>query len=228
MLKISEIVTNQIITEAKQREDEHISSGKLSASMLGNPTQWQVLKWLGVPPREHSNYTYCKFERGRNVENFIIEKLQSAGVELISQELVEYKNVAGLIDIYLPETNEIIEIKSTANSAFRYIVKDGLAKENHILQTCLYAKAKGAERFSIAYVATDDYRVCQFDFRTADHLGKIEKIIADFNGYIKRKEIPEFKALSKWQEMEKYNDYPEWKKMTKNELKQKAKQLYVN
>ena len=50
MIKISEIVTNQIVNEAKLREDEHVSSGKLSASNLGNPLQWQeIAKYNNYP-----------------------------------------------------------------------------------------------------------------------------------------------------------------------------------
>ena len=228
MIKISEIITNQIVEAAKKRDSEHVSSGGLSASMLGNPLQWQVLKYLNVEPVAHDNYTYCKFQRGRDVEDFIFNQLVESGLVASSQEKAEYNGVSGLIDIYVPKTNEIIEVKSTTNMAFKYIVKGGMAKKNHILQACLYALAKEADTFSVAYVASDDYRVCQFQYRTADYKDEIDQIIADFNMAIKKKMIPEFVAKEKWQTMEKYSMYPEWSNLNSSQLASKARRYERN
>ena len=228
MIKISEIIIKQIVDAAKKRDSEHVSSGGLSASMLGNPIQWQILKYLKVEPVAHDNYTYCKFQRGRDVEDFIFNEVVKSGAKASSQEKAEYNGVSGLIDIYLPDTNEIVEVKSTTNMAFKYIVKGGMAKKNHILQACLYALAKEADTFSLAYVASDDYRVCQFQYRTADYKDEIDQIIADYNSAIKKKMIPEFMAKEKWQVLPKYSMYPEWLDLNSSQLSKKAKELYEN
>lgn len=226
MFNVGETLTKQIVAEAKKREDDHISSGKLSASMLGNPTQWQVLKWLGVPGKEHDEYTYCKFQRGRDVEDFVYDKLKLAGQKVGSQEKAEYRNTVGLIDIYFEDTGEIIEVKSTTNAAFRFIMREQKAKENHILQACLYALAKGQDSFSLLYVASDDYRCAQFEYNTADYKDQVDSIIDEFESWTTRKEIPEFKPKQKWQNILKYSMYPDWTTMNSSALKREAKKLY--
>lgn len=226
MLKISDILINQVVKEAKKREDEHESSGKLSASMLGNPLQWQVLKYLGVEPKEIDNYTYCKFQRGRDVEDFVFDKVVASGISADSQKKAEYRNVVGLIDIYIPDPKEIIEVKSTTNGAFKYIVKEGTAKKNHILQACLYALSEDLDEFSLVYIASDDYRSCQFQYRTADYKDQVDEIIDTFEETIKAKKIPKFEAVEKWQTIDRYSMYPDWMKLSKNQLIKKAKELY--
>lgn len=225
MLDIGVLVKKQIVAEAKQREEEHVSSGGLSASMLGNPLQWQVLKYLGVKQKEHDDYTYCKFQRGRDVEDFIFDKLVASGINASSQKKAKYRNCVGLIDIYLPETNEVYEIKSTTNAAFRFIKKSG-AKRNHILQACLYALSVGADTFSVVYVASDDYRCEQFKFNTKDWGSRVDEIIDAFETAIKSKVIPTFVAKEKWQEQAKYSMYPEWSNVNSSYLSKKAKELY--
>jgi hypothetical protein len=226
MLKISDILIDQIVSEAKRRDDEHISSGKLSASMLGNPLQWQVLKYLGVEPKEIDNYTYCKFQRGRDVEDFVFDKVMASGIKASGQEKAEYRNCVGLIDIFVPETKEIIEVKSTTNQAFKYIVKEGMAKENHILQAALYALAKEVDEFSLVYIASDDYRSCQFQYRTADYKDKVDSAIDEFEAVIEAKKIPKFEAKMAWQKIPQYSMYPEWTKLNIIQLDKKAKELY--
>ena len=226
MLKISDILINQVVKEAKKREDEHISSGKLSASMLGNPLQWQVLKYLGVEPKEFDNYTYCKLQRGRDVEDFVFDKVVASGIKADSQKKANYRDVVGLIDIYIPEPKEIIEVKSTTNGAFKYIVKEGMAKKNHILQACLYALSEGLDEFSLVYIASDDYRSCQFQYRTEDWKDKVDEIIDTFEETIKSKKIPKFEAVEKWQTIAQYSMYPEWTKLNTLQLNKKAKELY--
>jgi len=61
-------ISKKVVEENKQRELNHVSSGRLSASMLGEPLQWQILKIKGVKPKEIDEYTLRKFIRGKDVE----------------------------------------------------------------------------------------------------------------------------------------------------------------
>lgn len=224
MLDVNKLIATRLRTENALREAKHTPSGKLSASMLGSPIQWQVLKYLGVEQRPVDDYTLAKFKRGNHVEDFIVETVKLSDPKLKQQVECNYKGCIGYLDI-LTGDEYPIEVKSTTNKAFSWIKKDG-AKKAHILQGCYYALALKKDRFSVLYVASDDYRTFRFDFLTRQYQNEVDKAISLFNKVVERKEIPVFEALEKWQADEKYNPYPEWINLSKDTLEEKAKTLY--
>ena len=125
---IDSTIDNQIRDELKKRNEEeaakHKSSGKLSASMLGLPLQWQVLKVLGVPGREFDDYTLRKFQRGKDVESWLMKFLRAAE----KQKFVEYRNCVGYVDALVDtsgwEQNHGViplDVKSVANMKFKRV-----------------------------------------------------------------------------------------------------------
>ena len=238
---IDRVVGKKTLDDVKKKDAVHVRSGKLSASMLGDPLQWQVLKVLGVEGEPLDEYVVRKFLRGNHVESWIMQYLDADATVLNDkQDFANYRGVNGYIDAMVntakwdfPKGLIPVEIKSVANSKFSRIVgtasKPGNGPDRgHCLQAVLYALSKGTEWCAVMYVAADDYRVQTFMIKVEDFKAEVDKIIDEFNEAMKSKIIPEFKCIEKWQENVKYNRYPEWMSKNKKELLALSKKLFKN
>lgn len=219
-------IGQKIIAVAEEKERNHKSSGKLSASKLGDPLLWQILYVLGVPAAPIDEYTYRKFLRGNHVEDWLVSELDA----IDKQKFVEYRNVVGYADV-LADTAKWdfnvgiipLEIKSVANAKFKRVVKEGVQR-GHKLQGGLYAVALNKANFGVSYVATDDYRVHTFIYDTEEVKKEIDQVITTFEEALaqaKQGIFPKFNALEKWQENPKYSRYPEFTTLTSEEIKTK-------
>lgn len=215
-------ISRQVIKENQEKRDGHVSSGKLSASMLGQPLQWQILKSFGVPAKEIDEYTLRKFKRGNDVEDWYLGCIPKV---LEKQKFVEYRGVVGFIDSVVdtadwefPSGILPLEVKSTSNAKFKRIVMSGQPDKGHCLQNALYAIAEGMEKMAISYVATDDYRVHTFIVNVSDWATKVEEIITRYDEQKKIGKVPVFIAEENWQKDIKYNNYPEWSNLTQEEI----------
>src|SRR3990167_3054863 len=132
--KIQDLIDKKVVEE--QRESEREMSGRLSAGKLGFPVQWQLLNYFKVLPAKFDAFTLKKFQRGKDVENRIIDWIEPQE----KQKEVEYRGVVGFVDAILDGVP--LEIKSTTNLAFKYIQKGGI-KRGHKLQAEFYALALG-------------------------------------------------------------------------------------
>ena len=110
--------------------------------------------------------------------------------------------------------------------AFKWMLKDAQAKRGHKLQAGLYALAHNLPKFSVLYVASDDYRVLHLVYDTDSVKDEIDSIINLFNETMALKIIPKFEAIEKWQSNIMYNNYPEWVKLTEIQLRKRAKDLF--
>lgn len=226
--QIDQYIEQLVYKEDLDKTANHVSSGKLSASMLGQPYQWMVLKHLGIQV-QFDNYTLRKFERGRNVEQWLIDKYKEGVTE--TQKLIEYRGCVGYLDI-LGKVNPFrddllpIEVKSVSNAKYKRILKENKPDRSHKLQAGMYGLGLGVKQSSICYISTDDYRITHFIFDVTDVANEIDNIINTYNGYIERKEIPEFVAIERWMQDEKYNQYFLWSQMDKKELESRASKLY--
>jgi hypothetical protein len=217
-----------LLAKNNEERKNHKSSGKLSASMLNDPLQWQILKILGVEQKPLEEYTIRKFLRGKQVEEWVITQIPDI---VCTQKMVEYRGCIGFIDC-MAETktwdwkNGIIpiEVKSVANFKFKRINDQGPDK-GHILQAGFYALAENTEHFAVLYVASDDYRVKVYTYETAKFKDEIDGIIDAFQKQLESGVIPVFEPKEKWQENIKYNKYPEWAKLTQEEIDKKANEL---
>lgn len=226
---IDRLVAKNLLEKRRLRDEEHVPSGKLSASGLGKPTQWQVLKTLGVKPREIDEYVLRKFQRGNDVEDWLVSNL----IDVVeTQKKIEYKGVIGFADAIVDTTNYefkcgnmVVEVKSTANSAYKYIASSNTPKPGHCLQAGLYALAEGHSHFGICYVASDDYRILTFVQETKKFAAEIEQIIAKYHNAIKNQTVPVFEPVEEWQRKEEYNDYPEWTNLSQVQINDKVKAM---
>ena len=214
-------IEEQLLKTRQEQRANHTPSGKLSASMLGSPTQWQVLKTIGVPQKELDEYVVRKFERGNHVEEWVLGFMKGI---VNKQKFVEYRNTVGYVDALVDMRDwnldmEVIphEIKSVSNANFKWIEKGG-AKEGHILQGALYALALKSENFAIDYIATDDYRVSTFLFKTADYKDRVDGIITAYDKAMESGVVPVFEPKEKWMSEPKYNNFPEFSKLTPIEI----------
>jgi hypothetical protein len=228
---ITRAIDKNLTQEQDNRDNTHISSGKLSASMLSWPLQWQILKHLKVEPKPFDLYTLRKFLRGRTVEDWLVTQMPGI-VE--KQKFVEYRGVVGYIDALVDSSNYefkegriVHEIKSTSNAKFKNITDNNQPDPGHCLQACLYALALKTDYFAIDYVASDDLRVTTFILKTGDYSKEVDRIISDYDSQLGKKEVPAFEPLYAWQKNIKYATYPEWIELTKEEIKEKCKRLGI-
>jgi hypothetical protein len=204
----------------------HTPSGKLSASALGNPLQWQILKSLAVSKREVDEYTLRKFLRGNHVEDWYLSLLPCV---VSKQEFVEYRNVVGYMDAFVdtsafdfPVGDAPLEIKSVNGMKYKRIKQAGAPDLGHVLQGTLYALAKQTPSFLVSYVCADDYRINTFTLDTADFKEAVDRIIDRYDAQKATGKIPVFEAEEKWQENRKYNDYFDWMGLTQQEIDDRA------
>lgn len=226
---VDKFIGDKILEVALEREKNHKSSGKLSASMLGQPLQWQILKAEGIPQAEKDEFTLRKFLRGNQIEDWVIGEIPDV---IDKQRFVEYRDVIGYMDV-LADTkgwefkNGIIpiEVKSVNNLKFKRILAQKDADRSHKLQGGLYALAGGAKNFAIMYVATDDLRVHTLIYETAEVADEINGIITKYEDQRKLGVIPKFEPCEAWQANKLYNNYPDWSELSEEECNQKYQKL---
>ncbi len=238
-------ITKKLRDKDEQRTLAHMPSGKLSASMLGEPLQWQVLKGLGIGTRVVDDYVLRKFARGNDVEEWYLNAIDGIGgnvTVLNRQEFVNYKGAIGYVDAMLDlSTTELsyantadrsisqvipLEVKSVTNAKFKRISQQLTADEQHKLQGAFYAMAQGTSHYAITYIASDDYRTLTWVFRTDEVNNKIDGIIETYNQQMASGTVPVFKPIYDWQAKPEYNKYPEWANLNELEIKMALEAYY--
>ena len=205
-------ISKDLIVKNEEERKSHVSSGKLSASSLGSPLQWQVLKYIGIEQQEFDAYTLRKFLRGKTIEDWFIQSIPNV-VE--TQKEVYYRDVIGFVDAMV-DTKDCdfplgiipCEIKSVTNMKYKHLEKQNAADRPHRLQAGLYALATGSEHFAVNYIASDDLRVLTFVFDTKDIKDEIDDIITRFENQVAKKTVPLFEPEEKWQSNALYQNYP--------------------
>lgn len=212
MLKINpiieETIAKKVLADNAEREAKE-PSGRLAASRLGWPLQWQMLHYFKVPSKPIEEYTLRKFARGNDVEDRIMKWLAPSPDKM--QVPCEYRGAVGYADVVLDYP---IDVKSITNMAFKYKQKEG-PSYGHKLQTEMYAKALGYDTYGVAYVASDDYRVLCFEEVVT---GEVDAVIDAYEAQVATGTVPVFVAKEKWHSMADYSPYPEWTKLTEAEI----------
>lgn len=196
--EIQRLIAEQVMASRETKEP----SGRISAGKLGWPLQWMMLHILKVPPKPFDEYTLRKFQRGKDVEERIMNWLTPIKENM--QVETSYRGVVGIADVILEYP---IEVKSVTNAAFKYKQKEGPTRA-HKLQGMLYAKALKFDTFGVAYIASDDYRVLCFEEEVTD---EVDEVIDAIESMIARGTVPEFEPMEKWQADPKYNSYPDFR-----------------
>lgn len=227
---IDDYISKIMMEKNKEECDNHKSSGKLSASQLGVPLQWQILKIKGVCQQPFDEYTLRKFQRGKDVEKWFISVVPNLVEE---QKFVEYRNVVGYADTLIDTTTHHFncgviphEVKSVTNEKFKRIIKDGNADRSHRLQCGLYALALGKDKFAIDYIASDDYRIKTYIYDTAEIKDEIDGIITRFDKQLATGLVPVFVPEEMWQSSLKYSNYPDFMNKSEDEIKILLKEKY--
>lgn len=216
MTKVNPKIQELIAAKVLEAQDDKEPSGRLSASRLGWPLQWQMLHYFKVPQKPIDEYTLRKFQRGKDVEDRIMAWLAPTPDKM--QVPVEYRSVVGFADVILDYP---IEVKSVTNMAFKHRQKEG-ASYGHKLQAELYAKATGFDTYGVAYVASDDYRVLCFEEKVTN---EVDTVIDAYEAQVRNGTVPVFEAKEKWHGMADYNPYVEWMDLTEEQIADKLKAL---
>jgi hypothetical protein len=222
MLNVNPRIEQTIAAKVLAAEAEHEKrepSGRLSASRLGWPLQWMMLHRFKVPRAPMDEYTLRKFQRGHDVEDRVMAWLEPGDDKM--QIPVEYRGVVGVMDV---ELEYPIEVKSVTNMAFKHKMKEGPSL-GHRLQGMLYAKARGFDKFGVAYVASDDYRVLCFEEPVTD---EVDAAIDAYEAQVALGTVPVFEAKEKWQSMTEYCAYPEWLKLDEAQIAEKLAEHLSN
>jgi hypothetical protein len=209
--KIQEIIAERVLAANAEREAKD-PSGRLSASRLGWPLQWQMLHYFKVPQKLLDEYVLRKFQRGHDVEERIMRWLAPSPEKM--QVETSYRGVIGFADVVMEYP---IEVKSVTNLAFKYKQKEGSSR-GHRLQGELYAKGLGYDKFGVAYVASDDYRVLCFEESVS---GEVDAVIDEYEAQVALGTVPVFEAKEKWHALPEYSIYPEWMKLTEEQIAEK-------
>jgi hypothetical protein len=220
------LIGKRLEKEQFLKEELHISSGLLSASMLGKPLQWQLLKKLGVPSKPFDEYTLRKFLRGQQIEDWFLSNVETED----TQKVVNYRNCIGYVDALIkyderiPELKGLViphEVKSVTNAKFRRITKTKEADPQHSLQAGLYALALKSSYYAIDYIASDDLRVETYIYKTEKIKEEIDKIISEYDNALRDRKVPVFTPRYDWQKNLQYSDYPDWQELTEEQIEKR-------
>ena len=230
---IDKLVSKALVDATNTEKENRTPSGKLSASMLYMPVQWQVLKTIGVSQKPFDEYTLRKFKRGNHVEEWLISHMLNV---IEKQKFVEYKGAIGYVDAIVDSKGYEVEkgiipheIKSVSNAKFKRITTAGSPDMGHIYQACFYAMAIDADYFAIDYVSTDDYRIETYVIATEKYKKQVDDAIKAFNDamalYKATGTIPAFEAKEKWMANVQYNNYPTFVELSADEASKLAKKM---
>lgn len=214
---IEKTIATKVIAANAEREAK-LPSGRLAASRLGWPLQWQMLHYYKVPQKPLDEYTLRKFARGNDVEERIMSWIATSPDKM--QVPVNYRGVVGFADVVLEYP---IEVKSVTNMAFKHRQKEGVSR-SHRLQVELYAKALKFDKCAVAYVASDDYRVLCLELEVGD---EVDAVIDRYEAAVEQGGVPVFEAEEKWHALPAYNPYPEWQKLDAEGIYQKLNSMGV-
>lgn len=222
---LDRLIEERLVADRIAQDHARKPSGKLSASMLGQPLQWQILKTIGVPAREIDNYTLRKFLRGNHVEEWLLSYMPGI---IERQKFAEYRNTIGYCDALVDcsdwDSKKGImphEVKSVSNAKFKRITSEAQADHSHRLQASLYALAFDTDYYAVDYVATDDYRVETYIYHIETTISGVEYTINEYQAAMAAGIVPEFEYVEPWQSSEKYNNFPEWQYLTEAEIETK-------
>lgn len=211
--KIHQIIDKAVLAGRENREP----SGRLAAGKLGWPLQHQMLHYYKVPQEPVDEYTLRKFQRGKDVEDRIVDWVNPDA----KQVPVEYRGVVGVVDMVIDGLP--YEVKSVTNMAFKHIQKDGV-KLGHKLQAMHYAKALGKDTFHVCYVASDDYRTLCIEESVTD---EVDNVIDQYEEQVETGIVPVFIVREAWQANIKYNSYPAWMGLNEEEIAEKLAGLGI-
>lgn len=213
---LQEQMNEYFLKKEEDRAKNRKRSGKLSASLLGQPLLWQLLHVWGVDDAKE-DYVYGKFERGNQIEKFVTQFLKGE-----KQKFIEYKECIGYadnVDGIIPD-----EVKSVTSHKFKRVWKEKNADISHRLQATLYALGLNSNVYFIHYINADDLRTYSLEYDIEETAPMVEKEIEEFNKWYSAKKLPIFTSKIDWHNNERYMKYKDWCKLNENDLNKKFEQ----
>lgn len=218
------------LVEQQQREEP---SGRMSASRLTWPTQWQILWKLKIPPSEEdwevkpnkiNTFHFRHFARGKQCEDWLEKTLPPKK----AQGLVVYRDWVGYFDriddgeLFGVEGDIVNEVKSVKGDKWYRMFKDpgDGPQYDHVLQANFYAVALKMPHYALCYLKSDTLETRTFVYRTEDYRADVEKQIDLYDEAVDSKTIPVFKAKVEYQKNRKYNMYDQYMDWTPTQLKE--------
>lgn len=185
--KIQELIYEDLVALDSERSALHEPSGLLSASMLYQPLRFQIMKSIGIPTKTIEPYVLGKFQRGNDVEDWYVGKLEKFELLEGKQVEVHYKGAIGYIDaVVRPEKLNfkecnVHEVKSVTNAKLKQIATTGKVDYHYRLQGTFYALARGEKYYAIDIISAEDLRVTSYIFDVADTQKDVDEIIAKYD-----------------------------------------------
>lgn len=219
---INKHIEETLLRSNADREGSHVSSGKLSASMLYQPLRFQVMKTIGVPRKPLDAYTLGKFKRGNDVEDWFVNQLDEMGVLLERQKMVEYRGVIGFVDAVVDSDKMLFhagemphEIKSVTNMKLKKIAKTEV-DWHYKIQATLYALAMGSSHYAIDIVSAEDLRPTVYIFEASGLKREVDQLISNYmkamEDWKRDRTLPKFEAhpMCKWSADLRYSMFDEF------------------
>lgn len=215
-----------------EQHEEKDPSGRMSATRLLWPTQWQILWKLQAKPKEFDINSLRNFARGKQCEDWLNDvfppKIEG------NVDLLEYRGFVGYPDriddgkFWGVPHDVVNEIKSVMSDKWyrMFNIREGDGVQyGHILQACLYALALKLDHFAVTYLQADKLRCRSYVFSTNQFKDDVDEQIDLYEAALAEETIPKFSAKQEWQKSSKYNMYPRYMDMTPKELEREFKRL---
>lgn len=216
---------------AEQRREE--PSGRMSASRLTWPTQWQILWKLKVPPSQEdwevkpnkiNTLHFRHFARGKQCEDW----LEKTMPPMKAQEEVHYRGWVGYADridtgsLFGVDSAVVTEVKSVkADKWYKMFVNPGDGPQyDHVLQANFYAMGLNLPQYVVCYLRSDTMETRTYLYNVDEYRKDVDEQIDLYDQAVDSGTIPVFKAKVEYQKNPKYNMYSEYMDWTPKQLQE--------
>lgn len=226
-MKLTYKFDQALIKALVAQQEREKPSGRMSASRLTWPTQWQILWKLKVPPtleewvikpNKMNTFHFRHFARGKQCEDWLEKTLPPKK----AQEAVEYRGWVGFFDridegeLYGVEDDVVTEVKSVKGDKWYRMFKDpgDGPQYDHVLQANFYAMALKMPHYGLCYLRSDTLETRTFLYSVEEYRADVDRQIDLYDEAVDSGTIPVFKAKVEYQKNPKYNmysSYMDWK-----------------
>lgn len=178
----------------KKIEEEVLGlrKGSFHLSQTGGCKRLRIFSYFGIPTLEYDTETLGTFLMGLLVEQGVVQLYQTLYENIETGYVIrdESLNVVGNADIYIPSEDKIIEVKSTKESAAKF-----LPNLRHLIQLVSYLVVGNKSKGVLLYVFKENFKRVSFEVNLTDFMRRyfknlIVKELEILNKYVKKKTLP--------------------------------------
>lgn len=215
---INELLGKDLENRSKIETRNHKKSGLLSPSKFAYTTREAVLQMLEVPAKRPDDRLLRIFERGKILEQYIIDLLEKTTKEQPrTQEETSYLKAKGYSDIIWD--NQLFEIKSVSCNKIRRIKKENEPQLSHAIQTAFYLLGNNMDQGTLVYIVPDTLEVKEFVINAQAYKSELDYRILNIYEALVTGKIPEHQPREDWHDKKPYTLYPEFWGMTSKEIR---------